>query len=97
MSTRVQVILSGEERARFAEQARREGKSLSAWLGEAGRSYLEGRTPKGPEALDAIFARCDDRVAEEGATGIAGAGREPEWNEHLSVLRSSRKRSDAGT
>ena len=38
MSVRVQVILNEDEATRFKSQARKESKSLSAWLREAGSS-----------------------------------------------------------
>src|SRR5438094_78621 len=41
MSSRVQVILSDEDREAFRLQAEREGVSLSAWLRDAGRRRLD--------------------------------------------------------
>jgi Mobilization protein NikA len=85
---RIQVVLSEEERERFRGQARREGLSLSAWLRAAGRERLvnacERPGMKTTEDLDAFFQRCDAR--EKG-------GSEPDWEEHLKVIESSRSSS----
>ena len=40
---RVQLVMADEDRERFAEQARREGISLSAWLRAAARERLAAR------------------------------------------------------
>ena len=84
MATRVQVVLSEEERDRFKGQARREGLSLSAWLRLAGRERLEAAGARlrfdTPEALDDFFRECDARET----------GREPDWEEHLRVMTASR-------
>ncbi len=84
MSTRVQVVLDESEREAFRRRAEAEGMSLSAWfLGAARRRFAEGRT--GPltdsRALSAFLAGVPDARAAE---------REPEWEEHLSVMTASR-------
>lgn len=83
MSTRVQVILSDEERARFRAEARRAGMSLSAWLRMAGHERLEASRRRtaiaSVEDLRAFFEACDAR--EEGT--------EPDWAAHERALESS--------
>lgn len=86
MSTRIQVILSRDERDRFRHCAQRRGLSLSAWLRQAGlRQQAEEQARPAldtPEALDAFFAACDDARGADGA--------EPAWEEHLAVIAGSR-------
>jgi len=84
MSVRVQVILDAAERDELRRLAREEGLSLSAWLREAGRdraqaSREQGRFPSAGVLAD-FFAACDDRES----------GREPDWEDHLRVIRQSR-------
>ena len=82
---RVQLVIPDADRDRFVHQARREGMTLSAWLRTAARKRLEeqqGAEPfESPEDLEAFFDRCD---ALEGPTS------EPDWGEHLDVIRESR-------
>lgn len=40
---RVQLIIPDDDKARFVQQARREGLSFSAWLRAAARERLEAR------------------------------------------------------
>ena len=85
-SVRVQVVLDDKERAAFRRQARLAGKSLSAWLREAGHEQLRAgaarRRFESPEALRDFFRRCDE---------AAGAGQEPDWAEHARVIGDSRR------
>ena len=80
----MQVILSDEEKERFATEARRAGVSLSAWLRQAGINRLEAdakrRRMSGRE-LERFFGRC--RKREQGS--------EPDWEQHLSVIERSRR------
>lgn len=81
MSVRVQVILEDQEAATFKRQAGKEGKSLSAWLGEAGRmklnSVADKRSLRTAAALKKFFRECAAR--EE--------GKEPDWEEHSRLIR----------
>jgi len=81
MSLRIQVILDEEEAARIKSQARKESKSMSAWLREAGMEKLERSTGKDrldtPEDLNAFFASCDKRER----------GEEPDWEEHKALIQ----------
>lgn len=82
-SVRIQVVVDPEERARFRAQAEQEGRSLSEWLREAGRQRLaDSARPRlaTSDDLRSFFERCDRHEA----------GREPDWEEHLAVIRRSR-------
>ena len=89
---RVQLIIPDEDRDRFVRQAHGEGLTLSAWLRAAARERLENRLRAdrftSPEAVEAFFSACD---------ALEGPEREPDWDEHLSVIDESRRRSSAGT
>jgi hypothetical protein len=80
MSVRLQVILDEEEAARFRSQAKRESKSLSAWLRDAGKEALEQRRRgdllNNADDLRKFFDECAAR--EEGV--------EPEWEEHKKLI-----------
>jgi hypothetical protein len=84
MSIRVQVILDEAEVSRFRSRARKEAKSLSAWLRDAGRAQLaaEGqrRLLDDALALRDFFKACDRRES---------GGAEPDWDEHKAVLAAS--------
>jgi len=80
---RVQVLLSEEEREAFRLQAEKEGTSLSAWLLEAARRHLEEEAAprlKSTRDLKRFFADCRKREA----------GREPDWDAHLSMIAESK-------
>ena len=83
MAVRVQVNLEKEEAARFKTQARKEAKSLSSWLKEAGRQILEirgrGRSLTEKDSLKRFFKECDQRES----------GKEPEWEEHKRLILQS--------
>ena len=80
MPLRIQVIIDEEDVAKFKLQARRESKSLSAWLREAGQKMIkmnESQQPlSSPDELKAFFDQCAKR--EQGV--------EPEWEEHKALL-----------
>lgn len=84
MSVRIQVVLEPQEREAFRARARAEGRSLSQWLRDAGRTRLqasESGALQTPEDLTTFFAACD--VREEGS--------EPDWTEHVAVIADSRR------
>ena len=101
---RVQLVMSDEDRARFVDQARREGMSLSAWLRVAARERLEavrnGEQAASPEGLRSgkrfeseadlweFFRKCEE---------LDGPETEPDWSEHLRVINESRARGFSGT
>ncbi|HDI79021.1 MAG TPA: hypothetical protein ENF54_05220 [Desulfobacteraceae bacterium] len=80
MSIRVQVILDESEAALFRAQAKRDGKSLSAWLREAGKRLLEERQSQekmsDPEDLRSFFQKCN----------MEEKGREPDWEEYKRLI-----------
>lgn len=41
-----------------------------------------------PADLEAFFRACD---------GLEGPAREPDWNDHLAIIRESRSRGSSGT
>ena len=87
---RVQIIIPDEDRDRFFSQARREGLTLSAWLRAAARECLEARQQvkpfESPAELEAFFLESNAK---------AGPDREPDWDEHLAVMRESQLRGIA--
>ena len=87
---RVQIIIPDEDRDRFFSQAKREGMTLSAWLRAAARECLESRQEakpfESPEELEAFFRE---------SNANAEPGREPDWEEHLAVMRESQLRGIA--
>ena len=90
--TRVQLVLTDEDHARFVRQAEREGMSLAAWLRAAAHERLtRRRAPRrslSAADLEAFFARCD---------ALDGPAVEPDWEEHLAVIDESRMRGLAPT
>ena len=90
LSSRIQIVLEEEDKAAFRAEAARAGKSLSAWLREEGRRFVEQNRVGGrfsAEELQSFFSRCH-RV--EG-------GREPDWEEHLEVIGTSTSSGGSGT
>lgn len=83
MSKRIQVVVDEEEREVFRRRAAADGVSLSTWLREAGRRRVElegGRVARTGEDVRRFFAALAD-----------GSGREPDWQEHRSVIDASRR------
>ncbi len=80
MSVRVQVILNEKEAAQFKAQARKESKSLSSWLRDAGRRVLNENqrwdSLKDPTGLKAFFKECEKR--EKGV--------EPDWEAQKQLI-----------
>ena len=83
MSVRVQVILDEEEVTRFKSQARKESKSLSAWLRDAGKNMIEMNRQQqrltDPDTLNRFFQKCNER--ENGV--------EPDWEDHKRLILDS--------
>lgn len=89
MSSRVQVILSDEEREAFRQQAAAQQMSLSNWLRQAGLKQLEAeqrRPIRSTEDLREFFATLPEQ-----------AGREPDWDAHLQVIEESRRSGTSAT
>ncbi len=82
MASRIQVVVDDEEKERFRRQAAREGKSLSAWLREAARSWLARHAAPRldtVEELQSFFDACDERETHP----------EPDWTEHRRMIERS--------
>ena len=89
---RIHLIVSEPDRTRYAAAARREGLSLSAWLRAAASDRLDDRTDAEPfRTEDDVWRFFADRDAE------MDGGAEPDWEQHLDVIRGSRSRGAAGT
>ncbi len=86
---RVQLVIPDEDRAKFVQQAKKEGLSLSAWLRTAAREKLEKQQDRRPfesvEELEDFYKRIDARHEAE------GLGPEPDWEEHKRVINTPRK------
>ena len=79
MSARVQVILKEEEMAEFKHQARKQSKSLSAWMREAAYRMLQENEKKDlteVNALKKFFMECKGRET----------GQEPDWREQKRLI-----------
>ncbi len=84
---RIQVLTDDAEREAFRAQARREGRSLSDWLREAGRQRLQQAQQsrlRTPEDLDGFFAQIDARHGD--------AVREDDWEVHRARIERSQRR-----
>ena len=85
---RIQITIPDDERDRFADQAKRKGLTLSAWLRAAAHAHVASRQQlrpfETPEELEAFFRE---------SNAAAGPGREPDWDEHLAVMRESQLRA----
>lgn len=89
---RIQLVLSNEDRDRFFHEAQKEGISLSEWLRRAGRDRARrdstlGRF-SGADEVASFFAYCDT-IKEEGI--------EPDWDQHQSVINTSRRHGASET
>ena len=89
---RVQLIIPDTDRALFVDQARREGKSFSAWLRAAAHARLEERQRvrrfESPEDVRDFFRACET---------VDGPEAEPDWSTHLQVIRESRASGTTAT
>ncbi len=89
---RIHLVVSEPDRTRYAAAARREGLTLSAWLRAAAADRLDRRASAEPfRTEDDVWRFFEDRDAE------TGCGPEPDWEQHLAVMRASRDRGAAGT
>ena len=91
MTERIHLALDPAEKERFRRMAVREGKSLSAWVRDAARdraAAMEAGSGLETEgALTRFFEECDARES----------GREPDWEEHETVIRDSQTSGGTGT
>ncbi|MCY4041935.1 MAG: hypothetical protein OXF72_11895 [Gammaproteobacteria bacterium] len=83
---RVQMVLKDGERARYIYHAKRDGKSLSAWLREAAQEKIDNQCTKRrlatPEDFDEFFRRCDEERMWH--------GQEPDWDDQKKLLLDSK-------
>ena len=85
------MLLSAEEKALFRRQARRAGMSLSGWLRGAALDRLA-------EAQSRV--RFEDRAAVRAffaKTARQQSGCEPDWQQHLEVIRRSQQSGTTDT
>ena len=84
---RVQLVIPDEDRDRFVRQAQSEGMTLTEWLWIAAHQRLEEQQRshpfESPADLEEFFRACD---------ALEGPERDPDWQEHLTVIDESRKR-----
>ena len=89
---RVQLVMPDEDHDRYVRQARMEGISLNAWLRAAAREHWDKRKAIGrfesPADVKEFFVSCAARE---------GPGTEPDWDDHLDVMRESRGQGAAET
>ncbi len=87
MSKRIQVILNEEEALQFKNQARKEGKSVSSWLREAGNKVMElnnsKRKLRDSASLKGFFQKINSKKE----------GTEPDWEEHKKLLSDGYRNS----
>lgn len=80
MSIKIQVIVDEELAAKFRSQARRESKSLSAWVREAGEEMLARDSGKESltesESLRKFFKKINTEKK----------GAEPNWEEQKKLI-----------
>ena len=84
---RIQVEMSAEDQERFSTQARREGKTLDAWLISVGRQHsaqLAAPADDRFQSVEELMAFLKECRAN------SGLEREPEWEEHLRNMHDSR-------
>ncbi len=89
---RIHLVVSEPDRTRYAAAASREGLTLSAWLRAAAADRLDRRAGAEPfRTEDDVWRFFAERDAE------TECGTEPEWQQHLAVIRASRSRGASGT
>jgi hypothetical protein len=81
---RIHVILAEDEKARYQNQAEREGKSLGAWLREAAEDRLTAAAARdrigSVDDLHRFFQDCDAHETHP----------EPDWQDQERVIQRSR-------
>ena len=83
---RIHFVVRDSDKVRYQSQARREGKSLGAWLREAAEEKLAEAAPPRrftPADLERFNAECDAREA---------GAREPDWPEYKRLVSESQTR-----
>lgn len=89
---RIQLVLPDEDRDRFVHQAQREGISLSEWLRLAAKERMQRSVDRQSfrdgDEVSAFFKRCDSSQS---------SGTEPDWEEHLDTMNTSRRQGMSET
>ena len=83
---RIHFVVKELDKARYQNQARRENKSLGAWLREAAEEKLAATTRSGWFTLDDLRrfnAECDARETGK---------QEPDWEVHKRTITGSKVR-----
>lgn len=90
MVSRLHIVVNEAEKIQFQHRARREGKTLSAWIRDTIREKAAETADSRLstlEELETFFANCESTKA----------GREPDWEEHLKVIEGSIQSGRAGS
>jgi hypothetical protein len=80
---RIHIVVDENEKLRFRTRAEREGKSLSAWLRDAAREKLAEESQVRLETVEELrdfFFACNRRET----------GTEPDWEQHVRVIKTSK-------
>ena len=84
----IQLDIPEEDRERFARQAKREGKTLEAWLILVVRQHSPPSITKEPERFKSV----EELMAFlKECSANSGLEREPDWEEHLRNIDESRR------
>jgi hypothetical protein len=83
MSDRIHIAVDAADKERYRQVAEREGKTLSVWLREAAEEKWGAAQPRrsleSRDDLEAFFSDCD----------ASESGREPDWEDHRTVIEES--------
>ena len=86
MAKRLQVIISEEEEVLFRSEARRESKSLSAWMRDAARKLLAEKRDLPPLQNQAALIDFFKEISVEEDL------QEPDWESHKRLITESIKK-----
>ena len=87
----IQLVITEEDRQRFAEQAQREGQTLGTWLISVARQHVVNWEPK-PRQTSSRFESVEELMAFlHECSANSGLEREPDWEEHLKNINESRR------
>ena len=85
----IQIVITEEDRQRFAEQAEREGKTLDAWLISVARQQIA--EPKTGKRMRKFKSRDEIRTYLRSHSDLDKLEREPDWEEHLRIIDLSKR------
>ena len=89
---RIQLILPDEDRDRFFHEAQKEGISLSEWLRRAGRDRATREV-----TLRRFSSAKEVATFFEDCSAMEEDGIEPDWEQHQSVIDTSRRQGTSNT